>query len=299
MKLVACAACHSQYDVTHVDEPVFDCRCGATVRNETQVGVDATVERCSACGALVRAEAESCDYCQAAIVRSRDARWSLLCPECFARNDEAAKFCGACGVEFRPEPLPQEQEAPLLCPSCGGDDELAVRGVGGVWVRECGKCNGLWVPGDRFDSLVGRALEAARQRAAQGIPIAAAKPRSVARAFEYRHCPVCAERMHRKNYGRRSGVIVDWCGAHGTWLDVDELEQIAAFIAGGGLQDMPVGSESPGLSNGKKLNVEQFRAMVGVERMLEEERQRAERRSKWTSPIDAHPALSFLIDLLK
>ena len=43
--------------------------------------------------------------------------------------------------------------------------------------------------------------------------------------------------MQRKNYGKRSGVIVDWCGTHGTWLDADELEQIAAFIASGGLRD--------------------------------------------------------------
>jgi hypothetical protein len=50
--------------------------------------------------------------------------------------------------------------------------------------------------------------------------------------------------MHRKNYGKRSGVIVDWCGPHGTWLDADELEQIAHFIAGGGLRDAAGGSEA-------------------------------------------------------
>lgn len=300
VKLVACSACHSQFDVTHVEEPVFDCRCGATVRNETHAGVDAAVERCSACGALVRADAESCDYCQAAIARSRDAHWSLLCPECFARNADTAKFCGVCGVEFRPEPLPQEQDAPLHCPSCGGEDALAVRGVGGIWVRECGKCNGLWVPGDRFDSLIARALEAARQRAAQGVPLAAAKPRQVAREFQYRSCPACHERMHRKNYGKRSGVIVDWCGSHGTWLEADELEQIAAFIAGGGLREVAPGSESPGLSSGPKMNAEQFKAMVIGERLLEEERQRAERRGSFTvSSIGSRSLLDFLSGLLK
>ena len=42
--------------------------------------------------------------------------------------------------------------------------------------------------------------------------------------------------MHRKNYGHASGVIVDWCGPHGTWLDADELERIAAFIRNGGFE---------------------------------------------------------------
>jgi hypothetical protein len=42
--------------------------------------------------------------------------------------------------------------------------------------------------------------------------------------------------MVRKNFGRRSGIIIDWCGAHGTWLDANELEEIASFIIGGGLE---------------------------------------------------------------
>lgn len=302
MKLVACPACHSQFDVTDVETPTFECRCGATVRNETQAGVDAAVQRCSACGALLRENAESCDYCQAAVVRKGE--WPLLCPECFSRNAETAKFCTGCGVEFRPEPIPHEQEPPLNCPACsdggGYEEALAVRGVGGVWVRECGKCNGLWVAGDRFDSLVSRALEAARVRAANGVPIAAARPKSVARTFAYRGCPVCHERMYRKNYGKRSGVIVDWCGAHGTWLDADELEQIAAFIAGGGLRDAPTGSEAPGLSTGPKMNVEQFKAMVVGERLIEQERERAERRASWsTSVVGSRSLLGLLVDLLK
>jgi hypothetical protein len=106
--------------------------------------------------------------------------------------------------------------------------------------------------------------------------------------------------MHRKNYGKRSGVIVDWCGPHGTWLDADELEQIAHFIAGGGLRDAAGGSEAPGLSNGPKLNVEQFKAMVVGERLLEEERQRSEREVTWTtSLVGRRSLLGLLIDLLK
>jgi Zn-finger nucleic acid-binding protein len=36
--------------------------------------------------------------------------------------------------------------------------------------------------------------------------------------------------MHRRNYRKCSGVILDRCAEHGTWLDADELEQIAGFI---------------------------------------------------------------------
>lgn len=297
VRLVACRDCHSQYDVTDVAEPHFECRCGATLRNETQAAVDAAVQRCSACGALLPENAESCAYCSAAVVRAEVL--SLICPECFARNGEDAKFCVTCGVEFRPEALPQEQDAPLACPACGGDDELAVRGVGGVWVRECGKCNGLWVPGDRFDSLVQRAIEAARQRTAMGVAAPAAKRQSVDRNFRYRDCPACKGRMHRKNYGKRSGVIVDWCGSHGTWLDADELEQIAAFIAGGGLRDAAP-SAAPGLSEGPRMTAEQFKAMAAVEQMLEKERVQRERNERWGGSVTgSRSLLGILVDLLR
>jgi ribosomal protein L40E/Zn-finger nucleic acid-binding protein len=182
VRLVACRACHTQFDVTHVEAPFFDCRCGETIRNEAQSAVDAAVQRCSACGALLPEKADHCDYCRAAVVRAGEL--PLICPECYARNGETAKFCVSCGVEFRPEALPQEQDAALACPVC--EDELAVRGVGGVWVRECPKSNGLWVPGDRFESLVQRALEAARQRTAMGVAVPAAKRATVDRNFRYR-----------------------------------------------------------------------------------------------------------------
>jgi hypothetical protein len=40
--------------------------------------------------------------------------------------------------------------------------------------------------------------------------------------------------MQRRNFRRSSGVIIDRCFDHGTWLDADELEQITGFILSGG-----------------------------------------------------------------
>lgn len=280
MRLVACKSCHAQYDVSAVEEPVLACRCGQAVRNEALPGQDARIQRCGACGAILADGAETCEYCQAAVVR--DARsLSLICPECYARNTETARFCTGCGVAFLPEPLPEEQEDPPHCPTCEGQEPMAVRGVGGVWVRECSKCNGLWVPGERLDALIARAVDAARERAATGAA-PAARPRRVAVHFAYRSCPHCGHRMQRKNFGKRSGVIVDWCGAHGTWLDKDELEQIASFIAGGGLREAGTGA---GLSSHGTMSYEQARALVAVENELERERQKAEQRGVWTGQV--------------
>jgi Zn-finger nucleic acid-binding protein len=40
--------------------------------------------------------------------------------------------------------------------------------------------------------------------------------------------------MQRRNFRKKSGVIIDSCPSHGIWLDADELEQIAGFILSGG-----------------------------------------------------------------
>ena len=36
-----------------------------------------------------------------------------------------------------------------------------------------------------------------------------------------------------KNFRKRSGVIVDVCHLHGSWLDAHELERIAGFVLSG------------------------------------------------------------------
>jgi Zn-finger nucleic acid-binding protein/ribosomal protein L40E len=289
MRLVACPACHTQYDVSGVDAPVFDCRCGAQVRNETGAAVDAAVQRCSACGALLPPDASQCEYCHSAVAAGQ-GRESLICPECFARNDEQARFCRACGVAFQPEPLPRQGETPekpLACPCC--QEPMSPRGLGGVWIRECARCSGLWVPGEKLDTLIHRAVETARERAASGMNTAPPRPRRVAAEFTYRHCPVCGAQMYRKNFGHHSGVIVDWCGAHGTWLDKDELEEIARFVAEGGLD----GGEK-GIVRGGRTTEEDFNSVAAAIRMRELELQRMRSRGVFAQPSASTGILSIL-----
>ena len=235
MRLVACENCHTQFDVSSTTQDSFKCRCGETVENHPLRAVDAEVCRCGSCGAIVRADADLCEYCGSAIVR--DTRTlSLICPECYARNEEKSRFCTACGVRFDPEPVPAHVEE-LPCVKCGG--LMPVRRVGGVSVNECTQCHGLWVPGERFDELVNRAIETQKNAGIARLPgpgprVQGGNP--VAERIEYRKCPICGAFMQRRNFRKKSGVVVDRCHEHGTWLDADELEQIAGFILSGGLE---------------------------------------------------------------
>jgi Zn-finger nucleic acid-binding protein len=237
VQLVACERCRAQFDVSAVGENKFRCHCGATVWNRAHAPVDAPIQRCASCGAAVAAQAATCDYCTSPIVRDRRAL-TLICPECFARCAGNARYCGHCGLEFRPQPVAQAKD-PIACPSCGSP--MSTRAIAEVAVHECPECAGLWVPNESFDLLVARAqslpdaptptqgLRGGVKRHAPDESDDGTGPGAVV----YRRCPICRSPMHRKNFGHASGVIVDWCGPHGTWLDADELNRIATFIQSG------------------------------------------------------------------
>ncbi|MGD8397008.1 MAG: zf-TFIIB domain-containing protein, partial [Candidatus Eiseniibacteriota bacterium] len=299
VRLVACPACHAQYDVTTYETSGTSsvrCHCGESVPIVEARAVDAHIQRCSSCGAGLENGAAQCGFCGSVV--ERDARrLSLICPECFARNADRARFCAACGVAFKPQAVPDETVA-HGCPCC--ERVMTRRSIGGVRVEECTRCHGLWVPGESFERLIERAVTAQREAAASAMLTGLGNARRVRRkrrsefsaTVSYRRCPVCEARMHRKNFGRRSGVIVDWCRGHGTWLDADELEDIAAFILRGGL----AASRAPGagagghgagqglfaaaLGGGKPLSGEQVEALLRVERQFEEARDESARRAR-------------------
>jgi len=103
LRLIACQDCHTQYDVTDVVAPTIVCRCGAELENRDFEAVEARIHRCGSCGAqLASGDADDCQYCGSQIVRD-DSKLSLICPECFGRNTDDARFCTACGVTFSPE----------------------------------------------------------------------------------------------------------------------------------------------------------------------------------------------------
>ncbi len=235
MRLVACSNCHTQYDISHVGAKTIPCRCGEMIDTSAlaPVALDAAISRCGSCAASVSAGATSCDYCGSVIVRDPD-QLSLICPECFGRSADDSRFCTACGVAFRPESVRIDGHE-LPCPSCSS--LMPPREIAGVGLNECLSCHGLWVSGSGFDTLVSRAIEA-RETASEAERLAN-KPRvtgsnPAGQRVQYRNCPECDAHMQRRNYRKRSGIIIDSCPQHGTWLDADELEQIAGFILSGG-----------------------------------------------------------------
>jgi Zn-finger nucleic acid-binding protein len=114
--------------------------------------------------------------------------------------------------------------------------EMGAVTVGGIVLRECSKCEGLWVDTASLEHIC---AERERQAAVLGMTQTAQAPASGALEEKVRYlpCPECKKLMNRVNFAGYSNVIVDVCKTHGTWFDRDELRRVIEFIRSGGLDN--------------------------------------------------------------
>jgi Zn-finger nucleic acid-binding protein len=103
--------------------------------------------------------------------------------------------------------------------------------VGSTSFLECPACDGVWVDAEVFERLC-----ADKEAQAAVLHRPAAREAGRQQPVRYRSCARCGTIMNRVNFGRLSGAVVDVCKKHGTFLDGGELQQIVAFIQGGGLE---------------------------------------------------------------
>ncbi|HEX5474323.1 MAG TPA: zf-TFIIB domain-containing protein [Vicinamibacterales bacterium] len=182
---------------------------------------DSASLHCPNCGAPAAPNTARCPYCQTRLA-------AVSCPACFGLMFDGQEFCPHCGAR-------RERQVPGgaagTCPGCR--DTLERVEVGTTTLLECRHCDGVWMDADAFERLCAdRDTQAAvlhRVTADGGAPEA---------AVHYRPCVRCGKLMNRVNFAHISGVVVDVCRGHGTFLDAGELHRIVAFVNGGGLDRM-------------------------------------------------------------
>lgn len=230
--------CGRQYDVTHIEsQRMVRCECGHRFRVVRKEAHTPRALKCSNCGGNLSVGSTRCGYCSAEITLE-ELRLSSVCPACFARMGDDARFCMECGVEIAPQALFAIADG-VVCPRCKGD--LRGRLLGHTSITECARCGGMWLDAEAFTRLCDR-------KEAESIPpgVLSLGPLpgeargsslgSSARVVTgYIPCVACAQLMTRKNFASSSGVIIDVCRAHGVWLDAHELERILTFIRDGGM----------------------------------------------------------------
>ena len=201
--------------------------------------MDAVTLNCPTCGAAAAAGATACAFCRARLA-------TVGCPSCFGLVFVGSRHCAHCGA--RTEQPAAGGDAGAHCPhGCG---PLRLVELGGVALRECTGCGGVWLDEPTFQRLCSD-----EERQTVVLARAAATPRAtaaVAGRVRYLACPSCTKLMNRVNFARVSGVVIDSCRTHGVWFDADELRRVVEFVRTGGL-DLARERERQALAEERRL----------------------------------------------
>lgn len=241
---------------------------------------------CPTCGAAASSNATCCAFCGARLA-------TVACPCCFTMMFAGSKHCSNCGVKVdAAESSAAQAGRTVSCPRCRvGLESIA---VGSARLRECARCDGLWVDVESFERIVNEHEE---QAAVLGAPSLLPKPDAggagASVKVHYVPCPECGQLMNRVNFARCSGVVVDVCKGHGTWFDRDELRQIVEFIRGGGLTVSREREKREVEAERQKLKQEQLSASLQSRRIGSTP---APEDSRWGVVAAAGELLSVLLD---
>jgi Zn-finger nucleic acid-binding protein len=231
--VIECPGCSKSYDLSgYKSGQKLRCLCGQIL---VAPGDAFTVRaarslHCSDCGGILEKDKPSCTYC-GAMIDMTHARLTEYCTSCLSMSGAGAVFCSECGKPLIKK-INTPQETDEKCPRC--QIKMRRRDVDKRKVTECPMCCGLFVDACDLDSMI-------RQQEERNLSHVDVAGKKAIRAeidtapVTYLKCPCCANMMNRINYGRASGVIIDFCKAHGYWLDAGELEKIAKWVATGGL----------------------------------------------------------------
>lgn len=191
----------------------------------TEAQIRGGVYNCPNCGAAATPESVRCAYCHSSLA-------TLVCSKCYGAIFIGMKHCPWCGENADSgKPL---KGAKGKCPRC--DVEFLLVKVSKKMLSECPACGGLWVDNETLQEICTNKEE---QQAVMGFnpeAMAVENETAVRSTRTYIPCPECKKLMNRRQFANCSRVIVDYCKAHGTWFDRNELRQIIQFILDGGLR---------------------------------------------------------------
>ncbi len=110
-----------------------------------------------------------------------------------------------------------------VCPHCA--IPLAVGTRGAVTLHGCGNCGGLWV-GPQLASRLATVLDPDAMALAD---LASQNARPFPELAKQPLCPDCRAPLRRAKVDGPN-VDIDYCDAHGTWFDREELQTVERFI---------------------------------------------------------------------
>lgn len=178
-------------------------------------------QNCPNCGVSVADNSNYCGHCRSRLK-------TMSCSSCYGTIFQGNKFCPLCGEKAANAKVIDEKNLGE-CPRC--KTKLQLIEIEDISFSECERCDGVWTDVETFETICANNEKQAAVLGKLDEIIDHVTPTKI----QYVPCPECKHLMHRNNFARSSGVIVDTCKNHGIWFDAEELPRIIKFIRRGGL----------------------------------------------------------------
>src|SRR5262245_7376160 len=97
---------------------------------------------CPNCGAAISSDSSDCQFCKSKLA-------TIACGSCFGMMFIGSRHCPHCGAAA--SAAKPSQLSTLKCPRCKVD--MSAISIGNEAMRECERCNGLWLEVAAFDRI--------------------------------------------------------------------------------------------------------------------------------------------------
>jgi len=164
--------------------------------------------RCQSCSAPLPANTNVCLYCQ-------------------VRNDV--------DLNNKYNFSSTEKDSSRICPQC--QTNLTTINVGtnkDLFIERCRNCFGLFFDPGEIENFINQSVSSIFNINHELLNNINKDRYQKDKKITYKRCPECQEFMQRKNFGHKSGIVVDRCRNHGVWLESGEITHLLEWRKAGG-----------------------------------------------------------------
>ena len=202
---------------------------------------------------------------------------STICEYCGRRNDTNLH-----GIHKYTVTRPESERT---CPRCDIPlQTINLKKDEKFYIERCDQCMGLFFDQNELEALLELSVTNVFQIDRKRLDTINKELyyRDATQAH-YIKCPVCREFMGRKNFGAKSGVIIDRCNNDGVWLDGGELKRLLEWKkAGGQLLHETVKQNNQKAKSTTHHNANSTSSDALADSLIDKERRRTKsKRTQW------------------
>jgi len=166
------------------------------------------MSRCKSCSAPLSANTNVCRYC--GVRNDIDLHGKL---QYSVNNNQSQRICPECNTNLQTIDLNLNE--PFL-------------------IEHCETCFGLFFDPGEIETMLEHSVSNVFHINRDLLRNINKERYQNQKKVRYIKCPVCQQWMKRKNFGYRSGVIINQCKQHGIWLESGEMTHLLEWKKAGG-----------------------------------------------------------------